>query len=52
MTTPSPEQPKLTPANRNPWYILMTLHGEQPEGAEAWRYDEVLHENNRRDWNR
>jgi uncharacterized protein YjbI with pentapeptide repeats len=52
MTDPSPEKPKLTPANQNPWYILMTLHGEQPEGA-TWRdYDEALHARNRRDWNK
>jgi uncharacterized protein YjbI with pentapeptide repeats len=52
MTDPSPEQPKLTPANQNPWYILMTLHGEQPEGAGAWDFDKELHAKNRRDWNR
>jgi hypothetical protein len=23
------DKPKLTPANENPWYVLMTLHGEQ-----------------------
>ena len=52
MTDPSPEQPKLTPANQNPWYILMTLHGEQPEGAGALRMDEALHAKNRREWNK
>mgnify|MGYP001766919833 CR=1 FL=1 len=49
--TPKPAK-KLTPANQNPWYILMTLHKEQPEGAEWWNYDEELHAKNRRDWNK
>lgn len=51
MTDDTPK-PELTPANQNPWYILMTLHGEQPEGATGWNYDEELHAQNRRDWNR
>ncbi|MCC5976538.1 MAG: hypothetical protein JJU21_00610 [Salinarimonas sp.] len=38
---------KLTPANQNPWYILMTLYGEQ-EGDEI---DWDLHEKNRQAWN-
>ncbi|KPQ09850.1 MAG: Disulfide bond formation protein DsbB [Saliniramus fredricksonii] len=38
---------KLTPANQNPWYILMTLYGEQ-EGDEI---DWELHKKNRRAWN-
>ncbi|WP_421701833.1 pentapeptide repeat-containing protein [Aliiroseovarius sp.] len=38
---------KLTPANENPWYVLMTLYGEQ-EGDEI---DWGLHEKNRRAWN-
>ncbi|AGI73331.1 hypothetical protein OA238_c33500 [Octadecabacter arcticus 238] len=25
------DKPKLTPANENPWYVLMTLYGEQDE---------------------
>ena len=49
--TPETTKPKLTPANENPWYCLMTLHGEQPEGA-WWDYDKELHAKNRRDWNR
>jgi len=57
MTDPAPEQPKLTPANQNPWYILMTLHGEQQnahrtDGAYFPNFDESLHARNRRDWNR
>ncbi len=37
----------LKPANENPWYVLMTLYGEQ-EGEEI---DWELHEKNRRAWN-
>jgi len=37
----------LKPANENPWYVLMTLYGEQ-EGEEI---DWNLHEKNRRAWN-
>jgi len=46
--TDAPETPEgLRPANENPWYILMTLYGEQ-EGEEI---DWELHEKNRRAWN-
>ena len=38
---------KLKPANENPWYVLMTLYGEQ-EGEEI---DWELHERNRQAWN-
>ncbi|SFM46313.1 pentapeptide repeat-containing protein [Shimia aestuarii] len=38
---------KLTPANENPWYVLMTLYGEQ-EGEEI---DWELHAKNRQAWN-
>ena len=38
---------KLKPANQNPWYILMTLYGEQ-EGDEI---DWELAEKNRKLWN-
>ena len=41
------DESKLTPANENPWYILMTLYGEQ-EGE--W-IDGELAEKNRRLWN-
>lgn len=44
-------QDDLTPANRNPWYILMTLCGEQPEGATVKDFDRELAEQNRRLWN-
>lgn len=37
----------LTPANQNPWYVLMTLYGEQ-EGEEV---DGALHARNRAAWN-
>ncbi|MGH1445840.1 MAG: pentapeptide repeat-containing protein [Cognatishimia sp.] len=37
----------LKPANENPWYVLMTLYGEQ-EGDEI---DWDLHEKNKRAWN-
>lgn len=40
-------QPKLKPANENPWYVLMTLFGEQ-EGEEI---DWELHKKNREVWN-
>jgi uncharacterized protein YjbI with pentapeptide repeats len=37
----------LKPANSNPWYVLMTLHGEQ-DGNEI---DEALHKKNVQLWN-
>lgn len=43
---PAP-QPKLKPANQNPWYVLMTLYGEQ----EGERIDWELHRKNREVWN-
>ncbi|MGR3621523.1 pentapeptide repeat-containing protein [Pseudophaeobacter sp.] len=43
---PTP-QPKLKPANENPWYVLMTLYGEQDE---EW-FDDELQEKNRLAWN-
>ena len=36
----------LKPANENPWYILMTLYGEQ----EGETIDLLLHDKNRRAW--
>ena len=48
----SPAKPALKPANENPWYILMTLHGEQPEGATFHDLDEELHAKNLNRWNR
>lgn len=38
---------KLTPANENPWYVMMTLAGEQTGAAP----DAELHQRNRRLWN-
>ncbi|MCG3267813.1 pentapeptide repeat-containing protein [Yoonia sp. I 8.24] len=37
----------LKDPNQNPWYILMTLHGEQTGDEIDW----VLHEKNRKLWN-
>ena len=31
---------KLTPANQNPWYVLMTLYGEQEGEAVVLQLDE------------
>ena len=39
----------MKPANKNPWYILMTLYGEQ--GQEGDGIDRELHEKNRTVWN-
>ncbi len=52
--TPAPAEaePKLRPANKNPWYLLATLHGEQPEDAELQSFDRELHAKNRLAWNR
>jgi hypothetical protein len=41
------DKPKLTPANENPWYVLMTLYGEQ-DGEEV---GDDLHDQNRAVWN-
>jgi hypothetical protein len=41
------DKPKLTPANENPWYVLMTLHGEQ----DGKGVDVDLHDQNRAVWN-
>jgi hypothetical protein len=41
------DKPKLTPANENPWYVLMTLHGEQ----DGVMVDDDLHDQNRAVWN-
>ena len=42
------DQIELRPANENPWYVLATYHGEQPENE----FDEILHGRNREVWNR
>ena len=39
----------MQPANSNPWYILMTLNGEQDN--EGGIVDRALHEKNKKDWN-
>jgi hypothetical protein len=41
------DTPKLTPANENPWYVLMTLHGEQ----DGVKVNDELHRQNRAVWN-
>jgi uncharacterized protein YjbI with pentapeptide repeats len=38
---------RLIPANRNPWYVLATLHGEQDEE----KINEARHKENRAVWN-
>jgi hypothetical protein len=40
------EQRRKKPAEKNPWYVLATIYGEQ--GA---LFDEELHAKNRRIWN-
>lgn len=42
------EKPPLTPAATNPWYVLMTVAGEQPHEGYV---DGNLHRRNRRYWN-
>ena len=41
-----PDAPQKKPAATNPWYILMTVAGEQQRP-----FDDVLHARNRRYWN-
>lgn len=41
------DTPKLTPANENPWYVLMTLYGEQV----GENFNNDLHRQNREVWN-
>ena len=38
---------ELKPANENPWYVLMTLYGEQ----EREEVDQALHARNQEAWN-
>lgn len=45
--TMSDAKQERTPANQNPWYVLMTLYGEQT-GEEI---DNALHDKNREAWN-
>jgi len=42
---------RLTAANKNPWYVLATIYGEQPDWAIAWKHDKQLAAKNRRAWN-
>ncbi len=41
---------RLTAANKNPWYVLATIWGEQPEGAELFYHDQELAKKNREAW--
>lgn len=42
---------RLKAANKNPWYVLATIYGEQEKAAELGVYDEELAGKNRRAWN-
>ncbi len=42
---------RLGAANKNPWYVLATVFGEQATDANPWGYDEELAARNRRAWN-
>ncbi|MCP5085674.1 MAG: pentapeptide repeat-containing protein [Rhodobacteraceae bacterium] len=42
---------ELQPANKNRWYVLATIFGQQEEGKEAWEFDQELAARNRRAWN-
>jgi hypothetical protein len=46
------ENIERTPANKNPWYWLATVYGEQPEGARWFNFDEGTAAKNRIAWNR
>ncbi len=54
MTDQPPENdgPPLRPANENPWYVMMTLHGEQQEGPPSSTINAERAVKNRRTWNR
>lgn len=42
---------RLMPANKNPWYVLATIAGEQEVAEKASEFDEKLAAKNRRYWN-
>ena len=42
-------EPELKPASENPWYVLMTVAGEQTDGNSV-SFDKELHVRNRRYW--
>jgi len=44
---PAPDTPAVRPAGENPWYVLMTVAGEQDGDQTDWE----LHARNRRYWN-
>ncbi len=41
---------RLTAANKNPWYVLATIYGEQDEGATWLYHDKELATKNRQAW--
>lgn len=41
----------LQPANKNPWYVLATIYGEQPDGASRLHHDKALAKKNGNAWN-
>ena len=43
---------RLQAANKNPWYVLATIYGEQEDGATLLDHDKVLAGKNRSAWNR
>jgi hypothetical protein len=43
---------RLTAANKNPWYVLATIYGEQEEGATWLDHDKALAQKNRSVWER
>lgn len=45
------DEPTLTDVQQNPWYVLMTLAGEQEEVSGAIGYDPQKHRRNRRLFN-
>lgn len=51
-TIDNPGEPTLRPANENPWYLLATLYGEPPEGADLPHFNRRLKSRNRLAWNR
>ena len=42
---------RLTAANKNPWYVLATIYGEQEEGGSPLDFDWDIEAKNRRAWN-
>ncbi|MEM0988871.1 MAG: pentapeptide repeat-containing protein [Pseudomonadota bacterium] len=51
MTENTSDKPELNDARQNPWYVLMTVAGEQPWFATWTDFDRELHAKNRRYFN-